>query len=334
MARKYQIAEQLDQVCRILGLDPKPALLRARLPEDWLTQPNNMVTIEEYFRIWSAVHDMADRPDVELFLAKTYAHGPFAPPILAFSSSDTIYLGLQRLAVFKELMGPFRLLITRDGTGLSIQKATIEPGYEIPKNFNLFEACFMVEACRAFSGVHIIPQEVVLKGEPRDMATVEDFFGVTPKIAPEARVVLKPEDADLPLITRSPSLWENIEEMLTRRLREQQQANDMSFRVKQVLANALPAGAVTADTIARRLNTSKRSLQRRLTEEGTNFQDILTEVRGTLSERYLKDSDLSVPEISHLLGFRDTSSFFRAFQKRTGMTPGEYRQTPSETRLN
>jgi AraC-like DNA-binding protein len=44
-----------------------------------------------------------------------------------------------------------------------------------------------------------------------------------------------------------------------------------------------------------------------------------------LADRYLKQTDLCVPEISHLLGFRDTSSFFRAFHSWTGTTPGAIR---------
>ena len=52
-----------------------------------------------------------------------------------------------------------------------------------------------------------------------------------------------------------------------------------------------------------------------------------------MSERYLKDSGLTVPEISFLLGFRDTSSFFRAFHGWTGKTPGDYRASGSDNSL-
>jgi AraC-like DNA-binding protein len=40
-----------------------------------------------------------------------------------------------------------------------------------------------------------------------------------------------------------------------------------------------------------------------------------------------------LPEISYLLGFRDTSSFFRAFQGWTGMTPGDYRALETTPRV-
>ena len=50
-----------------------------------------------------------------------------------------------------------------------------------------------------------------------------------------------------------------------------------------------------------------------------------------MSQRYLRASALSVPEISYLLGFRDTSSFFQAFQGWTGLTPGDFRNSALET---
>ena len=51
---------------------------------------------------------------------------------------------------------------------------------------------------------------------------------------------------------------------------------------------------------------------RRLKEEATNYQELLNDARLEMSRRYLRTSGLNVPEISYLLGFRQTSSFFRA----------------------
>ena len=67
-----------------------------------------------------------------------------------------------------------------------------------------------------------------------------------------------------------------------------------------------PGGSASVDDMARQLNLSKRSLQRRLSEEGTSFQKFLDETRFEMSDRYLKETELSVPEISYLLGFCET----------------------------
>ena len=97
-------------------------------------------------------------------------------------------------------------------------------------------------------------------------------------------------------------------------------------RVREALEHGLPGGATTLEEIARRLNLSKRSLQRKLAEEGAQFQSILTDVRHDQAKQYLRASGLSLQEIAHLLGYRDTASFFRAFQSWSGTTPAAFRK--------
>jgi AraC-like DNA-binding protein len=70
---------------------------------------------------------------------------------------------------------------------------------------------------------------------------------------------------------------------------------------------------------------SKRSLQRRLKDEGLTFQAILDDTRADLAMTYLRDQNLSAEEISYLLAYRDPNSFYRAFQDWTGMTPAQAR---------
>ena len=67
-----------------------------------------------------------------------------------------------------------------------------------------------------------------------------------------------------------------------------------------------------------------RSLQRRLKDEDQSFQTVREGVRHELAVRYL-DDDLSIAEISFLLGFSEPSAFFRAFKRWTGLTPIESR---------
>ena len=80
-------------------------------------------------------------------------------------------------------------------------------------------------------------------------------------------------------------------------------------------------------SVCERLLVSKRTLQRRLGNEGTNFQNLLNSVREDLANYYLKNSDLTHTQISFLLGFNDPNSFFRAFHNWTGTTPESARST-------
>lgn len=102
----------------------------------------------------------------------------------------------------------------------------------------------------------------------------------------------------------------------------------VSDRSRQAsIVDGRPGGQVSADQIDRALALSERSLQRQLNEEGVSFNTILEDTRRAMALNYLQNSDMSVQEIALLLGFRDPSSFFRAFRSWTGRTPQAVRGT-------
>lgn len=83
----------------------------------------------------------------------------------------------------------------------------------------------------------------------------------------------------------------------------------------------------TAKEVANTLNMSLSKLRRRLLEEGTTFQKIKDECRRKTAVNYMNSPQLSINDVAGLMGFEETSAFFRSFKRWTGMTPGEYRQS-------
>lgn len=81
----------------------------------------------------------------------------------------------------------------------------------------------------------------------------------------------------------------------------------------------------TLDEVASRLNMSARTLQRKLSDHGFTFQQLLEQTQQHLAEQYLKDERLQLVEIAQLLGYSDQSAFTRAFKRWTGNTPKAYR---------
>ena len=72
---------------------------------------------------------------------------------------------------------------------------------------------------------------------------------------------------------------------------------------------------------------SKRTLARKLSDEGLNFTEILEQLRRDLAVRYLDDRKLHVSKIAWLLGFHEVSAFTHAFKRWTGKTPSQIRTT-------
>lgn len=105
-------------------------------------------------------------------------------------------------------------------------------------------------------------------------------------------------------------------------------------RLRRVLASRIAGGDTRIQTIARELAATPRTLQRRLADAGTTFQDVLDGVRREASESYLADSSLSAGEVAQLLGYSEPAAFHRAFKRWTGVTPLEFRgaQRPTPSR--
>lgn len=322
---RYQIADSTQQVAQLLKISPENVLRRAGLPEDHLVSETRGVTVQEWFSLWQAIETEYGKDDLAVRLGHAYAQGPFAPPVFAFSCSPNIEMGLTRLALFKPLMGPIRLDVSRQDEAVVITYASVDPEIPMPGICARFEAVYFLECCRIFTGEHIVPLAVGMIGEEQSWISLAKVLEVHPTHSTSYHLTLSLHDATLPLLTRNEELWAGFEEKLCRKMLNRKLSVMTAERVRNALLEALPSGHNTVDDICNRLHLSKRTLQRKLREEGSTFQQVLDETRLDLSRHYLKRSELSVEEVAYLLGFSDVSSFYRAFQNWTGQTPAAVR---------
>jgi AraC-like DNA-binding protein len=91
-----------------------------------------------------------------------------------------------------------------------------------------------------------------------------------------------------------------------------------------------PPGVLSEEEAAAALFISKRTLARRLGEEGTGFRQIRDEILSQQASGYLRDSNMSVEAIAALLNYHDTANFRRAFKRWFQLSPDQYRQRLKE----
>ena len=97
--------------------------------------------------------------------------------------------------------------------------------------------------------------------------------------------------------------------------------------VRVAVARQLGSGhAPSIAGVARRMGLSGRTLQRRLADGGTSFQEQLASVRHTTATRLLAHTDLDPVAIALLLGFVEPNSFARAFRGWERTSPARWRQ--------
>jgi AraC-like DNA-binding protein len=83
----------------------------------------------------------------------------------------------------------------------------------------------------------------------------------------------------------------------------------------------------TIDECADMVGMSSRSLQRRLAEYGTSFNDLLDQTRFDLAQQLLADPSVRVTDIAVELGYQDPANFSRAFRRWAGVSPRQHRQS-------
>jgi AraC-like DNA-binding protein len=98
-------------------------------------------------------------------------------------------------------------------------------------------------------------------------------------------------------------------------------------KLKNVICEAIRSGDATLPSVATNLSISARSLQRYLEGNNLTYSDLVDELRYEIARSLLGSTDLDIAEIGATLGYRDPSSFSRAFMRWANMSPREYRSS-------
>lgn len=96
-------------------------------------------------------------------------------------------------------------------------------------------------------------------------------------------------------------------------------------QVRAAILEELPASGAELARVAKRLAMSTRTLQRRLDEVGTGYQDLVDAVRASVACALLREPARSIFDVAFELGYADLKGFYRAFRRWTGATPAEWR---------
>lgn len=166
----------------------------------------------------------------------------------------------------------------------------------------------------------MLPEDLFARQTPS--LTAEEYFrfmGAIDALSPDEQTLIRLAasegiEAFSPPIfaaycSRNESMWEFFEPELKRRLSMMETDDSCAARVRSALMELLPSGECTIDDVAKKLGYSKRSLQRKLQEEDTNFQKQLNHTRELLARTYLANTDMTTEDIAFLLGYQESGSF-------------------------
>lgn len=143
--------------------------------------------------------------------------------------------------------------------------------------------------------------------------------------APHCEICLDRTAVDEPLMGGNREIAHQNDLIIEKYLGALDQA-DIITRVKKIIIQNLSSGNCSKQRVAREMAMSPSALQQKLAERHSSFQDLLGQIRQSLALAYMEQDQVSITEMSFLLGFADTSSFTRAFRRWTGKSPRDYRR--------
>lgn len=310
------------------GISASPVLRRAQLPGDLFARQNVRLDPANFFKLWTAIDDEAASIDPELpaalQIAKVMSSDWFDPELFAALCSANLAGALERIAKYVKLIAPMVIGVDRSVAHTTVTVDFMDHTLPPPEVFLTFKLVFFVQLVRLATRSHVLPLSVSLPSavdESRHALAYQRYFGIAVTDAPLATLVFSNEDMERPFLTENHKMWLFFEPSLRQRLADLDKTASMMERVRGALLEAIPAGEVSMQSVSRKLAVSVRTLQRRLQDEGTSFQQTLDTLRQSLAQHYLRNTEMSSAEISFLLGFEDSNSFARAFQSWTGKTP-------------
>jgi len=308
-----------------LGLDRARLLADCGLVENQLADPDARVPFSAQERLWQQLSHLP-HGEPGLALGVNLAPGPFSVLGYLLQSSATLGDALAAGLRYQRLVGEGGevQLQERDGE-LHVLYRPLHPDLPATRTRVLaLMACWVRMVTPLVDDLHLLRAQFV-HARPDDLTDYDDVFACSLQFCAEHYgLVLPGSMRDAPLIQANPplqSLLRQHAEALLARL----PSEGLSARVVALLGEQLAQGEPDRSKLARALHLSERTLQRRLADEGSSYQQLLNDTRRQLAEHHLRHSKLPAAEIALLLGYSEPSVFFRAFRQWTGLTPGEYR---------
>jgi AraC-like DNA-binding protein len=307
------------------GCDGRALFAQVDLDPDRLHDPNARYPFTALTRLWKLAAAATRDPCLGLTVARFWHPTTFHALGYSWMASQTLKDALMRMARYSAIVtDAVSMDLTSSAEGFEF---TLQPKFAPPADEAIDAGMAIVLGmCRTSYGSTFNPLRVTMQ---RDTPAIVDTFSQVFRApiqfsAPENMLLFSNADLTAPLPTANAELARANDRVITGYLARFTH-DSIKIRVEAKLLEQLSSGRATQGSIAKALAMSPRTLQRNLKQEGTSYKQLLDDMRRQLASQYIKESRLSVNEITFMLGFSEPANFSRAFRRWTGVSPSGYR---------
>jgi AraC-like DNA-binding protein len=247
-------------------------------------------------------------------------------------NSGTFGEALNRLIRYQQIWTDavtFSLEVTDSSAHLSYiyQIENLLPKERRQESENMMSA--IMRFGRMATGIDWTPREVHFEHkQPESIFEHEKIFRAPVRFSASlTKLIFDSSLLALPLVEADTTLGALLERQAEDLLAKSPVQGAFINQVRKLIGEALHGGKdARLEIVSQKLGISSRTLQRKLREENTSYQELIEEMQRTLSKIYLQKPEMAICEVAYLIGFSQTSAFHRAFRRWTGLTPGEFRR--------
>ena len=280
---------------------------------------------EEYYLFLKEIDEVITDEQI-LVISNVDNLNMFIPSFFAALSSKNGLEGIKRLAKYKKLIGPVFLEIKEFEEIVQVQYFFEQREKELPRFAVLNEQLMLINLLNKGIGKEISPVSVTSPFEYGELLTKE--INATINKAKQNEVIFSMKDLKKPFLTANNIMVEYLEQQLKQKLAEMKSETFETFasRVQKKLFQLIPSGCFGLENVAEEFGISTRTVQRNLAVENIKFNQIVKSIQKIMAFNYLESKELSIEEIAYLVGYTETSSFYRAFKGWIGKTVLQYRK--------
>ncbi|MHC1682261.1 MAG: AraC family transcriptional regulator ligand-binding domain-containing protein [Clostridiaceae bacterium] len=164
--------------------------------------------------------------------------------------------------------------------------------------------------------------------KPKDISHYKNIFNCKVFFEkPNNALIFDSALLHIPVIEPNKNLLDLFEESAKDTLKKLTNDSYTEMVSQIIYSEIINCSLPSIEIVAKKLLLSVRSLQLYLQKENTTFNTLIKEIRKSTAEKYLNNSTISIDEVAYILGFSETSAFYRAFKSWTGLTPKEFKNS-------
>ena len=308
---------QAESLCRAVSFD-----------RSVLDDPDSRIPFAQLVNLYEKAAELTGDVNFGLHIGESVALSAFDVVGYCALNSSTLGAAFARVARYHSIWTDGALFtLETSGDSSAIVYRYADPSIRERRQDSEMTLATVTTLCRTVLTPAFVPSGVEFQhAAPADLSEHQRLFNCPVKFdAPENRLSFPSSFLSLPIAKADASLCALLDRHAEELLTKYPPRDSLIDQVRNLIADEFRGGEPSLERIAEHLSLTPRTLQRKLQELGTSYNDVLDQMRRQLAMRYLREPQMAICEVAYLLGFSESSSFHRAFKRWTGVTPKEFR---------